>query len=163
MNPPANPDSSQPLNAHFWCPSGSPPEDYPFVEPRDPPASAAGGPVHFAKASAEPVPESDFQEFVWDIVNAISRVNAGLFAFRKGVSLGLDKAEASKVYKMAVQNYQNLFVKWGVEIADENTWVQPTVSYDGYVTEVVVRSRKFSIHTPGQSESHNSTNPPRRA
>ena len=108
------------------------------------------------------MPESDFQEFVWDIVNAISRVNAGLFAFKKGVSLGLDKVEAAKVYEMAVRNYQNLFEKWEVEIGDENTWVQPTVSYDGYVTEVVVRSRKFSIHTPGQSQSHNSTNPPRR-
>lgn len=162
MNPPPDPEEPPRKNAHFWCPPSSPPEDYPFVEPRDPPASTAGGPVSFARTSPGTVPESDFQEFVWDIVNAISRVNAGLFAFKKGVSLGLDKVEAAKVYEMAVRNYQNLFEKWEVEIGDENTWVQPTVSYDGYVTEVVVRSRKFSIHTPGQSQSHNSTNPPRR-
>ncbi|MGE4178923.1 MAG: hypothetical protein AB7J34_03770 [Limisphaerales bacterium] len=159
---PSNTNNAESLNPHFWCPPNQPAADYPFTEPRHPPASTGGSPVCFPKPTDETQSESDFQEFVWDIVNAVSRVNTGLFAYKKGISMGLGEVEAGELYRLAIQNYRDLSKKWHAEIADPETWVQPAISHDGYVTEVVVRSRKFSIQTPGQSESHNSTNPPGR-
>jgi len=97
---------------------------------------------------------------VWDVVNALSRVNEGLHAYKKGIAMGLDVESARKLYDLAVMNYTNLFDKWPTEMSDPDTWIQPALSTDGYVTEVAVHSRAFSIHTPGQSESRNSTNPP---
>lgn len=149
-------------NSHVWCPPKAPPEDYPLVEPAHPPASTGGGPVVFPKPDGDGFSSCDFQDFVWDVVNAINRVNAGLFAFKKGLAMGLDQKLARAQYDQAKQNYHDLSVKWEAEMKDATTWVQVAISPDGYVTEVVVRSRAFSIHTPGQSESHNSTNPPTR-
>ena len=114
----------------------------------------------FPEASEDDSPETDFAEFVWDVVNALSRVNEGLHAYKKGISMGLEHSLARKLYDLAVQKYTNLYDKWPSEMAHADTWIQPALSTDGYVTEVVVRSRAFSIHTPGQSESRNSTNPP---
>lgn len=150
-------------NAHVWMPPEEPPQDYPLTEPRPPPASTEGGPVVFPKAEGDDLTDSDFQEFVWDVVSALSRVNTGLHAFKKGMAMGLSHTEAKKIYSLAVQNYRDLFDKWRPEMIHADTWIQPALSTDGYITEVVVRSRAFSIHTPGQSESRNSTNPPRKA
>ncbi|MBL9128808.1 MAG: hypothetical protein JNL97_14235 [Verrucomicrobiales bacterium] len=163
MSPTENAGSQGPNNVHIWAPPGDPPEDYPLTEPRDPPLSVEGGPVVFPKSDGDDPVDCDFQEFVWDVVNAISRVNMGLHAFKKGMAMGLSPDEAKRTYDLAVRNYQDLYDKWRVEMTDKNTWIQPALSTDGYVTEVVVRSRAFAIHTPGQSESRNSTNPPRKA
>lgn len=154
--------SDRTRNHHVWHPPSTPPEDYPLTTPGHPPPSLDGGPVVFPVDPGDGSTNSDFQDFVWDVVSAISQVNSGLFAFKRGVAMGLDPAAARAVYDIALRNYDDLFEKWKAEIEDEYTWIHPAISPDGYVTEVVVRSRAFSVHTPGQSESHNSTNPPGR-
>ncbi len=104
----------------------------------------------------------DFQDFVWDIVSAIARINSALFAYRKGIALGIPEKDARIAYDNARLNYNNIFLKWKLETEDKSTWIEASVSHTGYVTDVLVRSRAFSIYTPGQSESYNSTNPPQR-
>ncbi len=153
------PDTKMP---NLWLPPCQPPNDYPLANPAHPPPSYVGGPVLYPAHDGGDAPSCDFQDFVWDVVSAIARINSALFAYRKGVALGVAPEDARVAYTKALQNYGNVFRKWEREATHESTWIQASVSHDGYVTDVYVRSRAFSIYTPGQSESHNSTNPPKR-
>jgi hypothetical protein len=151
-----------PKKPNLWLPPCQPPEDYPLENPAHPPPSRIGGPVAYPVKDGDDAPATDFQDFVWDVVCAIGRINSALFAYRKGIALGVPPDQARMAYTKALQNYANVFLKWQSEANDASTWIQASVSHDGYVTDVLVRSRAFSIYTPGQSESHNSTNPPKR-
>ncbi|MBX3743784.1 MAG: hypothetical protein KF833_00600 [Verrucomicrobiae bacterium] len=143
-----------------WNPDAMPTEEYPLTRPHPPPLSVSGGPVRFPESGEHEMAGSEFPDFVWDIVNAMDRLNTGLYHYRVGRANGLDASEARRLYDMAVRNYADLRIKWGAEMRDPYTWIQPAITVDGYITEVLVRSRAFSLETPGQSESRNSTNPP---
>lgn len=143
-----------------WKPGEEPGEEYPLTRPNPPPPSVSGGPVRFPESGEDARGGSGFPDFVWDVVNAMDRLNTGLYHYRLGRANGLETSEARRLYDMAVRNYADLRIKWEAEMGDPHTWIQPAITVDGYITEVLVRSRAFSLETPGQSESRNSTNPP---
>ena len=115
-----------------------------------------GGPVVFhAKAT-----ESTFQEFMWDLVNALHIINLGLASFKKLRWSGSPPEVACKAYDIAYHHYMCVFKnRWKEELHDETTWLEFAVSTEGYITDVRVVSNAFSRFKPMQSSDLNTVHP----
>lgn len=117
--------------------------------------SASGGPVVFSATSSD----STFQQFMWELVNALHIINLAQMSYKKLCYSGCPDAHARTAYKEALKHYDVVKARWVNELADETTFLDLSMDMDGYITDVRVISSAFSPFKPMQSSSLNMTHP----